>query len=406
MAKILRSEIYLLRFPLDIRLPWGTEKYRNHILVKIRTTETEGVGEGTPFYTHAYNSHALGIKIAKTIQGQKLPDALEALSKIQECLVQNRIVDYGILLAFETAILDALSKASGFVMAKELGKIYRKKIPAAGTVYLAPISEMVRFAKYWASQGITHLKIKVTGNEDIDCKIVKQIREAVGPRIALRIDANQAYEKAEKAAKTLRKLEEHGIIIAEQPIRWCDWDGLRKLRKMTNIKIMVDESVWKPSDIDLIATKKVADVVNFHPPKFGCLSVTRKLIEKALDLGLEYVIGGAVMSGVGVSAYMHLVASLREIQYPTEEIGLFNIRGYDIVKKPIGLTRGCLKLPTAGGLGVKLDNSAVKKYQLEFNPSEFRVLLTRMAYSSYSALPWWFKNRFRFPFNIVRQFIS
>jgi len=59
---------------------------------------------------------------------------------------------------------------------------------------------------------------------------------------------------------------------------------------------MLDESLQRTSDIELFAHMEVADIVNFHPSKLGCLTVTREAILKTQNLGLKTNIGSSLMT--------------------------------------------------------------------------------------------------------------
>ena len=402
MPKISRIEIGVLKFPVKIGLIWGEEKWTNHLLVRLYADDTVGIGEGTPYFTDIYNSYALCEKVVHEITEMDLSEAKRALPQIQDKFLQKTLFDYAPFLALETAIIDALGKLEEASFVKKLGRSFRDKIPVSGTVFLDSPKNMAKVAQKWASKGITHLKVKVTGKDDIDSVNLGSIRSAVGPDVLIRIDANQAYGTVKKAAESLKRLEKYDIAIVEQPIKWNDLDGMRNLRKIVGAEIMVDESLRKPSDIELIAQKEAADIINFHPSKLGCLTVTKAGIEKAAKLGLKYMIGASVMTGVGVAAHLHLAASLKELQYPNEEIGLYEICGKDVVVNPFGITNGRIKVPKNCGLGVEIDEDGLKKYLLRVDMKSPRIMLTRAAYWAYLKAPPAVRERIKKPLKVRR----
>ncbi|MEM1510317.1 MAG: enolase C-terminal domain-like protein [Ignisphaera sp.] len=96
----------------------------------------------------------------------------------------------------------------------------------------------------------------------------------------LRVDANQCFKQYEKAVKVLKIMEKYGVYIAEQPMPRHALKDTVRLRKLfyPSIKIMLDESLTRPQDIKLFAELDATDIVNFHPSKLGCLSITRHTI--------------------------------------------------------------------------------------------------------------------------------
>ena len=66
--------------------------------------------------------------------------------------------------------------------------------------------------------GVRTIKIKVGVDPDRDVAIVRRIREAVGPGIALCVDANEGYRTPGDAVKTIRKMEPYDLLYVEQPV--------------------------------------------------------------------------------------------------------------------------------------------------------------------------------------------
>lgn len=368
MARITNIALSVLKIPVDIRLSTGRVSSTAHLIVQIQANGVKGIGEGTPYLTEIYNVYALGEKIARALRGKDVIEALEILPKMQERMVSDARFDYGPFLAYETALIDILSKTNHVPLSKLLGGTFRNTIPICGTISLWHPRIMAGVAEKWVfEKKVNHLKVKVSGIVERDATNLRYIRDAVGYGVVLRIDANQAYKNAEKAVKCIKKLEKFEIGIVEQPIRWHDLDGLRNLRRLVAPKIMVDESLRKPSDIDLIVEKEAADIINFHPSKLGCLTITKREIEKTLDLELEYMIGSAPLTGVGAASLLHLAASIEKLCYPNEEVGLYEEFGRDIVSDPLKVHRGCIQLPREYGLGVALKEKSFSEYEIDLN---------------------------------------
>lgn len=391
MSKISCIEISTLKVPVKIHLIWGRVKFTNHLLIRLYMDEQlVGVGEGTPYLTDICNSYVLCKKIANKIIKRDFFEAQEMLPKIQNKLSQKTLFDYAPFLALETAVIDAISKSNEVPFSQILGGSFRDGIPVSGTVFLDSPQNMARVAKNWTSKGVKHLKVKVTCKSEVDSVNLKYIRDAVPNDVLIRIDANQGYGTVERATAALRKLEKYNIAIVEQPIKWNDLSGLRKLRKLVDCKIMLDESLRKPSDVGLIAEKGAADIINFHPSKLGCLTVTRQAIQRTMDLGLKYMIGSAVMTGIGVAEHLHLAASLKRLDYPNEEIGLYEMFGKDVIMNPLKIVKGCIKVPKKYGIGVNIDEKRLRKYSI--NLGSPKILFNRVALWAYLKSPSFVKN--------------
>lgn len=391
-ANITFVETYVLKIPVKIRLSTGDVRETSHLITEVHTDcGVVGIGEGTLYafrgksYTDIYNACLLCGKIAKKLKGRQLHEAKDMLPQIQANFIEKSFFDYGPFLALETAVIDALSKLDKVPFGVTLGGVYRNKVPVCGTVFLDTPQNMATVAQKWISKGVRHLKVKVMGRNEVDSVNLERIRDAVGYDAVLRIDVNGAYKTADNAIDAINGLSKYEVAIVEQPIQWNDLDGLKKLRQTVAPKIMVDESLRSPSDVELISKKRAADIINFHPSKLGCLSVTRDAIQKTIDLGLESMVGSAVMTGIGVAAHLNLAASIEKLSYPNEEIGLFELFGKDIVTNPLKIVNGYIEIPKDYGIGVRLSKEKLKEYDV--NMSSLRSFFMRAAYRTYSKSP-------------------
>jgi L-alanine-DL-glutamate epimerase-like enolase superfamily enzyme len=399
----------VLKIPVKIRLSTGEIGETNHLITEIHTDcGVVGIGEGTSYaligksYTDIYNAYALCRKVAKKLEGRQLSEARDMLPQIQANLMEKSFFDYGPFLALETAVIDAISKLDKVMFARTVGKIYRNKVPVCGTIFLGTPQKMAESAQKWISKGVKHLKIKVTGKNTVDSVNLGHIRDAVGYDPLVRIDANEIYGTADKTIGAINGLNKFEVAVVEQPIKWDDLEGLRRIRRAVAPKIMVDEGLRRPSDVDLISEKEAADIINFHPSKLGCLSVTRAAIQKTVDLGLEYMVGSAVMTGIGVAAHLNLAASLEKLSYPNEEIGLFELFGKDIVTNPLKIVHGYIEIPTDYGIGVRLDKEKLKEYDVKM--ISLRSLLMNAANRTYSKSPRQARRAVRKVLSIARKF--
>jgi L-alanine-DL-glutamate epimerase-like enolase superfamily enzyme len=130
--------------------------------------------------------------------------------------------------------------------------------------------------------------------------------------------------------------------------------------------------------------------------------VTRAAIQKTVDLGLEYMVGSAVMTGIGVAAHLNLAASLEKLSYPNEEIGLFELFGKDIVTNPLKIVHGYIEIPTDYGIGVRLDKEKLKEYDVKM--ISLRSLLMNAANRTYSKSPRQARRAVRKVLSIARKF--
>ena len=81
---------------------------------------------------------------------------------------------------------------------------------------------------------------------------IRRLREALGPAISLRVDANQGWDRP-TALKAIRALEPFDLDFVEQPVPRWDLDGMAEIGRRVDVPIMADESCFSPQDALAIA---------------------------------------------------------------------------------------------------------------------------------------------------------
>ena len=159
-------------------------------------------------------------------------------------------------------------------------------------------------------RSFTTLKIKVGKEGDADVQRVAAIRQAVGPGVKLRVDANQGWTAAQSVS-IIKAMEDKGlgIELVEQPVPARDIAGLKYVTGQVDTPILADEAVFSPADAaDLIALH-AADYINIKLMKTGGIWNALKICEMAKRHGVACMIGCMLESQVSVAAAAHLCAS-------------------------------------------------------------------------------------------------
>jgi len=351
-SKIKEIHLLVLYFPVShYTSNWRLVTRTTHVITFLLTDlGIVGVGEGTPYWSNIAEDYIKAISLAKAIKGLTLVDGLNKLRALEYAeFKRERSINYGAYLALESALLNALyncNKSKVKHEAELLGGIYRTKMPIAYTIFLNHPITMAQKMKKTIKSGYKHIKFKIPCNlEELESvlRILYSVKKLYGDEdVVLRADANECFSTFEKAERALLIMERHGINIVEQPMPRDMLRDIARLRKRfyPAIEIMLDESLRKPSDIELFAQLEVADAVNFHPSKLGCLTITREAILQTQKLGMKVNIGSALMTEIGFSHYLNLAASIPRLDYPLEEPGLYNVYGYGITREPIRIING------------------------------------------------------------------
>jgi muconate cycloisomerase len=153
--------------------------------------------------------------------------------------------------AVELAAYDLAGRQCKLPVHRLLGGAVRRRIPITHSIGLLAPEEAEREAAQVAREGIRTIKIKVGVDPDRDVAMVRRIREAVGPAVALCVDANQGYRTVAEAIRTYRRMEAFDLSYFEQPV-----EGIARLAQVAraiDAPVMADESAWNAHDVIEIA---------------------------------------------------------------------------------------------------------------------------------------------------------
>ena len=211
------------------------------------------------------------------------------------------------------AVYDLWSKHYGQPLYKLLGG-YRKDLETDLTISINEPEEMKRDALAAIGQGFHALKLKVGIDSDLDIERVRTIREAAGPDIKLRLDANQGWT-SEEAIRTIRRFEDLGLDIefVEQPVKARDFAGLKKVHDNVSTRIMADESMFSPADAIELLHMEAVDLINIKLMKCAGIHNALKIAGIAETYGVECMLGCMIESKVSLTAAAHLAAAKKNI---------------------------------------------------------------------------------------------
>ena len=268
----------------------------------------------------------------------------------------------------EMALLDALGKERGCSVGALLAPsaVEPQASVRVNAVIGARDAKMAaQAARQAAMAGYRCVKLKVGMEQDAESEIARiaQVRAAIGADVALRLDANEAWHVAQAQA-VLSRCASYNIQYVEQPLPRADLDGLRALRAAVDVPLAVDEALDSLGRARALLADHAAAVFVMKPQIVGGLRVTRQIIDEAAASGVQCVISSAIESGVGLAALLHLVAALPAV---TLECGLAtgDLLADDLIVEVLPVIDGAMAVPRGPGLGVSIDEEAMKSYGYE-----------------------------------------
>ena len=360
MSIITKVEVYTVELPYKqpFTISLGTSVSSTDIVVKLVDDEGRiGWGEASPAKRITGDSEKTIVAAMYTLAPAIIGEDPLNVERIEEKMDLSMLGNTSAKLALEMAAFDLKGKILGIGVRELLGG-YREKIETDLTIGIKSPEEMGEEAVSIVESGFKAIKLKVGVDVEEDVQRVKVVRDAVGPDIKIRIDANQGWTVKE-ALKALRMMERYDVEIAEQPVRWDDLEGMAYVTKMSPIPIMADESVHTPEDAIKVVKMGAADYINIKLMKAGGLLKARKIAAISEAAGIPNMVGCMMEGGLSITAGVHFAAATRNVV--TTDLDSDISLKEDFVEGGAGIENGHRTVPEGPGLG----NLAIKEEKLK-----------------------------------------
>ncbi len=355
--KIVRIEVFKADLPLKrtFRIAIGEINVAKSVFIRIHTDNgIYGVGEGNPLTQITAETQATALAAAQDLGALLIgKDPLDIESRVRE-MREYMPHNPTSRSAFDMALYDLLGKAGDLPLYAVLGGA-RRVLLTDNTVGIDSTDEMVEHALEIKGRGFPAVKIKVGTTPEQDIERVRLIREAIGPHLLIRIDANQGWDRV-GAIQALRGMEDLEIQYCEQPVSAWDYESMREVRLHSSIPIMADESVFNEFDALKLIRMNACDYLNIKLAKSSGIRVAIRINAVAEAAGLKCMVGCMNESRLGLAASAHFVSAHSNIVFADlDGADMLNI---DPVQGGIIYgSGGQVILPETPGLGADLDQS-------------------------------------------------
>ena len=372
--KIDSIDIHHYRLPLDppFRASWDPKPRTSHTntLVRVRAGAYEGVGSGDAMLGFAGHE---GLFLGHD------PFAIERHVRI----LDNLQFHYGRMWPLEVALWDLIGKLSGQPLWKLLGGSEGKVRAYASTGERLPAAERAESARRLRDQGFPALKLRFhAANPRDDLAIVQAVREAIGPEMAILVDANQGWQMPWDASapwdfKTAlwmaEALAELDVYWLEEPLPRHDYRGLAELRRQAKVRIAGGEGNREFSELREYLHHGSLDV-------YQADVVWSTGILRGRQLAAEVQAAGAIYSphtwgdGLVLLANLHISAAVSQapfIEFPFDPPHWTPERRDFILPAPTQAgENGLITLPDRPGLGVEIDWQALEPLRIRVGTME------------------------------------
>jgi o-succinylbenzoate synthase len=182
-------------------------------------------------------------------------------------------------------------------------------------------------------RGFPAVKVKVRDAAGI--ALVRAVRDAVGPDVGVRVDANGAWD-VDTAVTMITKLATFDLEYVEQPC--VSLDDLAAVRRRVDVPIAADECIRSLDDARALHAKGAADVIVLKQQPLGGV---RAALAVAAAAGVPAVVSSMIETSVGIAAGVALAAALPELPYACGLATLDALPG-DVTAEPLAPVDGVL----------------------------------------------------------------
>ncbi len=277
---------------------------------------------------------------------------IEGFRKTIANLAQIYVDKPALLAALDMALHDLFCKTFGISMGKYLG-IRLQPLPTSITIGLKNVQETIDEGLEYKDRDFKVIKLKIGASIEEDIERSIKLREAIGPEMLIRVDANQGYNVS-TFQQYIQATKEANIEFYEQPMTPALTLDMLLLTDQQRTLCAADESLHKLGDaLDLVALNRPFGIFNIKLMKCGGSSEAIRIADVAHARNIQLMWGCMDESVISISASLNTALACHATRYLDLD-GSLDLAS-DVAKGGFKLAEGILyPLPDIPGLGVSL----------------------------------------------------
>lgn len=325
--------------------------------------------------TDAFNINKIAERVAESLADDSGQGGHGTGGMVTTTSLEDRV-----LSAFDVAALDIQGKVLGVPVSTLLGGAVRDEVEFSGYLFykwaghpgyaddrwgaaLDPSGIVAQARKMVGQYGFKALKLKGgVFPPDEEAAAIEALREAF-PDILLRIDPNGVWN-VETAVRIGQRLEPV-LEYLEDPCLSIEDNA--QVRKQVNLPLATNMCVVAFNDLPPAIKAEAVDVVLSDHHFWGGLNRSRLLAGIAQTFDLRLSMHSNSHLGISFAAMIQLASATKNIDYACDTHWPWKKPEDDvIVPGVLSIAEGKVKVPTAPGLGVELDEAALARMHQQY----------------------------------------
>lgn len=324
-----------------------------------------GWGEAAPWAVFTGTAEANAAAIATYLRPILIgADPMKVTTIMRAC--EKALTGHGeAKAAIEMALLDIAGKRLGAPVSQLLGGRYRERIPLSVSIANPDFEADLDFAReVMAGYGVNIFKVKTgfTSHAE-DMRRIGRLREMLPATADIRVDYNQGLDPWD-AIRQIREIETFRPTFIEQPVKRHQRAAMAAITRAIDTPIMADESVFDPPEAVEMARERFADLVSVKIMKSGGIARAREVAAIAEAAGITAYGGTMFEGGIAIAAGLQLVSATPNIALGAEFYTSTFVMGVEVLRTPIRIEAGETLVPDGPGLGIEVDEDAVRSVSI------------------------------------------
>ncbi len=362
--KIISINLYLKNIYGVKHFSFGTWSSRQHVIIAIHAGQYTGFAESifsinTPNASlepwKEYVSSLVNIEVSKALINNR-----NMRGKWQEQLVEM----------IEIALIDLIGKIKK-VPAIRLLELDEQKVPFGVHVILSDDLEEVKESTKWAVENgkSSYIKVKLFGKNDLDCNIIRSVREICDREHTYLIgDVNCGY-RMEKVENSLEYIEENlirlynaGLDACEDPayLKQDEWVELQK--RVTPLAIIPDYPLRPARESIKKICKGMGNIYNIHPDSAGSLIDAVILAKHIKNFCAKVMIGDDSLVGASATVWQQIAYGIGAVWVEATEKRNDSDFYYKCVRElATDSSKNPISINLLSGFGIDLDEEILSR---------------------------------------------
>ena len=278
------------------------------------------------------------------------------------------------LSGLDQALWDLKGKALGLAAWEMLGGKLRDRVRAYAWIGGDRPDDIAEAATARRAQGFSAVKMNATaeldwiGTPKLFDDVIARVQAAQNAGMDVGLDFHGRVHKP--LAKQLAKaLEPYGLLFIEEPLLSENYEGIAQIAHLTSTPIALGERLYSRWDFKPLFESRSVDIIQPDLSHAGGISECRKIaaMAEAYDIA---VAPHCPLGPLALASCLQLAACAPNVALQEMSLGIHYNVGADLYsycndRSPRTAVDGFLPIPTGPGLGVVIDEEAVRESHKE-----------------------------------------